>query len=130
VTIILTGTDPGSVSINGNSVIDLVAPNVGNCGVYAGVDTCDFKNMLMIQSALADNANANLINGNNGSNLDGAIYFPKGTMTFTGSSTATTQCAMIVSLRVDFQGNNEIQNDTSSCDSNDDVPGQTVRLVA
>jgi Flp pilus assembly protein TadG len=130
VTIILTGTDPGSVSVNGNSIIDLVAPNDGNCGVFGGVNSCDFKNMLMIQSANADSANANLINGNNGSNLDGAIYFPKGTMTFTGSSTAATQCAMIVSLRVDFQGNNEIQNDTSTCESNDQIDGQTVRLVA
>jgi hypothetical protein len=130
VTIILTGTDPGSVSVNGNSVIDLVAPNDANCGVYGGVDTCNYKKMLMIQSELADNANANTINGNNGANLDGAIYFPKGTMTFTGSSTAATQCAMIVSLRVDFQGNNEIQNDTSTCESNGQVDNYVVRLVA
>jgi hypothetical protein len=130
VTIILTGTDPGSVSINGNSVIDLVAPNDDNCGVFAGVNSCDFKKMLMIQSENADSANANLINGNNGSNLDGAIYFPKGTMTFTGSSTAATQCAMIVSLRVDFQGNNEIQNDTTDCYSDDQVDNFIVKLVA
>jgi Flp pilus assembly protein TadG len=130
VTIILTGTDPGSVQINGNSVIDISAPNDSNCGTFGGVNSCDFKNMLIIQSENADAANANLINGNNGSNLDGAIYFPNGALTFTGSATGTTQCAMIVAKRVDFSGNNEIQNDTSGCDSDSQVDAFTVKLVA
>ena len=132
VTIILTGTDPGSISINGNSVVDLTAPNDGNCGTYGGVNSCNFKKMLIIQSENADNLNANLINGNNGTNIDGAIYLPKGTITFTGSSTAATQCAMIVGRRVDFQGNNDIQNDITAadCDSDSQVNNYVVKLVA
>ena len=61
--------------------------------------------------------------------LDGSFYFPKGLISFTGSAAAATKCAMIVALRVDFQGNNNIQNDTTGCNSNSKVKAQTVRLV-
>ncbi len=39
VTLIFTGTNPGSVSINGNSMINLTAPNASNCGVFGGIDS-------------------------------------------------------------------------------------------
>ena len=34
--------------------------------------------MLMIQSTAAALGNGNIINGNSGSSIDGAIYFPRG----------------------------------------------------
>jgi Flp pilus assembly protein TadG len=118
VTIIFTGTTPGSLSMNGNSTLNLSAPTSG-----------DYEKMLFIQSSAAAAANANLINGNNGSSLDGALYFPKGQLNFTGNASAATKCAMIVGLRVDFGGNTAIQNDTTGCTAPDKVKGKMIRLI-
>jgi hypothetical protein len=84
----------------------------------------------MIQSSNATSGNSNKINGNNGAKFDGAIYFPKGVLNFTGSSSAATKCVMIVSLRADFGGNTDIQNNTAGCTANSTVAGKKVRLVA
>jgi len=129
VVMVFTGTNPGSVTANGNSEIDLSAPTDANCGVYGGVDTCNYKKMVMIQSPNAAAGNSNEIKGNNGTKLDGAIYFPKGSMKFTGSSSPATKCAMIVSYRVDFSGNTDIQNNTAGCTADTTVKGRIVRLV-
>lgn len=119
VTIVFTGTSPGSISMRGNAVVNLTAPITGT-----------FAKMLMIQSSAATSGNSNTINGNNGANLDGAIYFPRGQMNFTGSSSAATKCLMLVALRVDFGGNTAIQNDTNGCTANTTVTSKKVRLVA
>jgi len=119
VTIIFTGTAPGTLSMNGNSVLSLTAPTTG-----------DFAKMLMIQSNAATAGNSNKINGNNGAKLDGAMYFPKGTLNFTGNSSPATKCAMIVAYHVDFGGSTDIQNNTTGCAANTTVSGKVVRLVA
>jgi hypothetical protein len=119
VTLIFTGTTPGTISMNGSSFAQLTAPTSGT-----------YAKMLMIQAANASNANASLINGDNGSTFDGAIYFPKGDLTFTGSSSAATKCAMIVGLRVHFNGNTDIQNNTTGCTADQQTSGWKVRIVA
>lgn len=119
VTIILTGATPGTVKTNGSATIQLTAPTTG-----------DYANMLMIQSADAAVDNLNTINGNNSSLYDGVIYFPKGKTTFTGSSAAMTHCAMVVSKKVDFSGNNALQNDPTGCKNYKKVAGKALRLVA
>ena len=118
VTIIFTGSNPGGLSMNGNSVLNLTAPTTG-----------DYAKMLMIQSPNATAGNSNKINGNNGAKLDGAIYFPNGTLNFTGNSSPATKCAMIVAYRVDFGGSTDIQNNTTGCTANTTVNGRTVRLI-
>lgn len=123
VTIILTGSNPGTISMNGNSSISLTAPASG-----------PYANMLLIQSPNALTGNDNTINGNNDSMLDGAIYFPKADLTFTGSSAASTQCAMVVAYTVDFSGNATIQNsmvrpDGKKCEAATQVKGKKVRLI-
>lgn len=118
VTLIFAGTAPGTLTMNGNSTMSLTAPTSG-----------PYANMLMIQSANATAGNSSKINGNNGSKLDGAIYFPKGLLNFTGNSSPATKCAMIVAYRVDFGGNTDIQNDTTGCTANTTVSGWKVRLV-
>jgi hypothetical protein len=119
VTLIFTGTNPGTISMNGNSAINLSAPTTG-----------PYAKMLMIQSSNATVGNDNLINGNNNTSLDGAIYFPKADMTFTGSSANSTKCAMVVSYTVEFTGNTNIQNDTTGCTADTKVSGWQVRLIA
>jgi Flp pilus assembly protein TadG len=118
VTIILTGSNPGSLSMNGNSSMDLTAPTTGT-----------YANMLLMQAAGADVGNNNTINGDNNTALDGAIYFPSGDITFTGSSANSTQCAMVVAYTVEFTGSAHVQNNTGSCDAATQVVGKKVRLI-
>lgn len=120
VTIILTGSSPGQLKLNGNATIQLKAPTTGT-----------FAKMLFIQSTLApDSNNANILNGSNTSFFDGTVYFPKQQVTFSGSTAATTKCAMVVARRVEFAGNSNIQNNTTGCQANQKVPGKTIRLIA
>ena len=119
VTIILTGNSPGSVKTNGNSGIQLTAQTGGT-----------YDKMLFIQSSAAVQDNQNEINGNSGSKYDGAMYFPTGLISFTGTSGSMTKCAMVVSKKVQFNGNANLQNDVSGCTANKTVPGKTIRLVA
>ena len=119
VTIILTGTNPGSISMNGNSSIDIKAPT---SGVYA--------NMAIIQSPNAAQGNNNTINGDNATAIDGAIYFPNGDIKFSGSTGQAFQCAMVVGYTVEFTGNATVQNNTAGCVADTQVTHKRVRLVA
>lgn len=119
VTIIMTGTSPGSVSMSGNSEMRLAAPATG-----------PFAKMLFIQSPNATNGNNNIINGSSASSFDGAFYFPNGDLEFSGTSAGTTQCAMVVSLTVTFQGSSTLQNDTSTCTADQTVSAKMIRLIA
>jgi hypothetical protein len=130
VTLVFTGTTPGKIELNGNSKIVLTAPTDATCGTFGGVNSCDYKNMLMIQSEAAALGNESLINGNNGMVMDGAVYFPRGKMTFSGSSSAATKCAMIVARRVHFSGSTDIQNNTTGCTANSKVKGKVIKLIA
>ena len=102
-----------------------------NCAVdSAGSNSCSYKNMLFIQSANAANNNGNTINGTNASYYDGAIYFPNGQVSFTGTTEAMTKCAMVVARQVVFSGNSSLQNNTTGCTAATKVKGKEVRLVA
>lgn len=119
VTFILTGTNPGSLQINGTSTLQLTAPTTGT-----------YNKMLFIQSANATSANNNTVNGTNTSFYDGAMYFPKGEVIFTGTSGATTKCAMVVGFHIAFSGNTNLQNNTTGCAANKTVTGSKIRLIA
>ena len=119
VTFILTGTNPGSLQINGTSTLQLTAPTSGT-----------YSKMLFIQSANASSANNNTVNGTNSSYYDGAIYFPKGNVNFTGTSGTMTKCVMVVGFRLSFNGNTNLQNDTAGCQANQKKPGWKIRLVS
>jgi hypothetical protein len=120
VTIILTGTSPGQVNLAGTSTVQLTAPTTGT-----------FANMLLMQSPNASNINnPNTINGTAASTFDGAFYFPNQQVTFTGTSAATTKCAMVVARRVEFAGNTALQNDLDGCVANTRVRGKVIKLIA
>lgn len=119
VTIILTGSTPGSIKTNGNSIVQLSAPTSGT-----------YANMLFIQSSSATSNNTNEINGSNTSSYDGAMYFPNGNVTFTGSSGAMTKCAMVVAYTATFSGNTNLQNNTTGCKAATTVTNKQVRLIA
>ncbi len=117
VTIILTGSSPGTIKISGGQV-NLTAPTTG-----------DYAKMLIIQSKNATLNNNNTINGNSNSTFDGAFYMPSGDINLSGGSGATTKCVMISSRRIVFSGNSDLQNNTVGCQANMTIPGKIVRLV-
>ena len=121
VTIILTGTDPGSLTMSGNATMNLTAPTSGT-----------YANMLLIQAANAEVGNNNTINGNIGTALDGAIYFPSGDLDYTGSNSQVFQCAMIVGYTVKSSGTTDVQNDMTAadCDADTQVQHKKIRLIA
>lgn len=120
VTIILTGSMPGQVKMNGNGTVQLSAPTSG-----------PYEKMLLIQSANAnDMNNSHTFNGTSSSSFDGTIYIPKQQVTFSGSTGAMTKCAMIVARRVEFAGNANIQNNTTGCTAASKVKGKAIRLIA
>jgi hypothetical protein len=68
--------------------------------------------------------------GSSLSSYDGAMYFPKGQVSFTGSSGATTKCAMVIANTLNFSGNTNLQNNTTGGGAATTVPGKTIRLIA
>lgn len=121
VTIILTGTTPGAVTLNGNTTIQLSAQTSGT-----------YAKMLFIQApgATADST----FNGTNASYFDGALYFPSTNVTFNGTSGASTQCAMVVSYTATFNGNTNLQNsltrpDGTPCQNDTTVTAHVIALV-
>ena len=119
VTIILTGSSPGGIKVNGTSTVQLSAPTSGA-----------YMNMLFIQSENASKNNGNTINGTSNSKYDGAMYLPKGQVSFAGSAGDTTKCVMVVANQVVFTGNSNLQNNTTGCTSAIKKKGKEVRLVA
>jgi hypothetical protein len=58
------------------------------------------------------------------------MYFPKGQISFNGTSGQTTKCATVVGYTVAFAGNTNLQNNTTNCDNNQTIPGKAIRLIA
>jgi len=128
VTIILTGDTPGKINLGGNTTLELSAPTSGT-----------YTNMLIMQSGtnLSSSNSNDSIDGNNGSYFDGAIYAPKGNITFGGSSSTANQCTMVVGWTVNFSGNtSQLQKSlyrpdgTTACTNATTVSGKQIRLVA
>lgn len=106
VTIILTGTSPGSFSVSGSgnqpTTIDLTAPN---SGTYAGI--------AVYQDPNAPSKSTNSLSGNSNININGALYFPNSNVSFSGGATAAgAKCTQIIASEIQFSGNVSIN---SSC---------------
>ena len=118
VTIIFTGDTPGGPKMNGNATVNLSAPTTG-----------PYAKMLFIQAANAATENGSNINGTAGSSFDGTMYFPKGQLTFNGTSGAMTKCAMVVAYTAIFGGNTNLQNSTTGCTANQTKKTKSIRLI-
>jgi hypothetical protein len=82
-----------SISLNGNSVMQLSAPT---SGTYAG--------MLMVGAATnADNGAT--INGASTSSMTGAIYFPSQDVSYIGDFSGTNGCTQVVARTISWSGN-------------------------
>lgn len=122
VTFILTGSTPPTIatlSVSGNSIINLNAPTTG-----------PLKDLLFYQDRRAKYLLLeNKLTGNASSVLNGGIYFPSSNLQFTGNSGTTPICARIVALRLTFTGNSAA-NISCTGSQRDALMGERVRLVA
>lgn len=134
-TIVLTNSDSsatatiGTLKVNASSAINMTAPTSGT-----------FKGLAIYQDRRAQTCTSascsDTINGNSGSVIQGAIYFPAQELQYNGTGTTTAVCTMFVARRVNFTGNSTTSNkfqDLSKCSAYG-IPGsnnvQMVRLVA
>jgi hypothetical protein len=106
-TIVLTNSDPspdaeiGDFSVNSGSKINITAPTDGN-----------FKGLAIYQDRRAESgsSNVNKINGNSGSQITGALYFPNQKLQYNGTGGTAATCTMFVALVIEFSGNSGTNN--------------------
>jgi hypothetical protein len=111
-TIVLTNLDTaptatiGNIKVNASSNINMTAPTSGT-----------FKGIAIFQDRRATDCNqCNKINGNSGSIIQGAIYFPKQELEYNGTGTTSAICTMFVARRLNFSGNSTTTNKFSKLD--------------
>ena len=131
-TIVLTNIDPlsttiGQFKVNADANVNMTAPTSGT-----------YKGIAIYQDRRAPDASpGNKINGNSGSVVQGALYFPTQQLDYNGTGNTTAVCTMFVARRINFSGNSTTTNKfkkVSDC-SAFGIPGGTavtrmVRLVA
>jgi uncharacterized membrane protein len=122
VTIVLTTTNsnPSSVAtfnMNSSSVINMTAPATGP---YAG---------LLIYEDRRAPYRTTQFNGNSGSILNGALYFPSGRFYFNGTADMSASCLQLVAKQLDFNAGT-IGNNCPTGGPTRNFKGSLVRLVA
>ena len=121
VTIILTGTgtDIGTIDMNGGSSVIMSAPT---SGPYKGV-------LFYMDRDAPLRENVNKFNGGSSGSFLGAIYMPTQQLNFAGDATFKTDCLQIVGLIVEISGNTTITNNCPVGGASDSFIGTQVRLV-
>jgi Flp pilus assembly protein TadG len=115
VTFVLTSSDSaknaGNVDINGTAIVTLRAPSKST---DANGINYPYPGMLIIQDPDAKvDGKGSTLNGGANLSLDGALYFPKSEVTYTGNS-GSTACTLIVADSVVFKGDTKMSS--SGCD--------------
>ena len=112
----------GNFEVVGSPQMHWTAPATGT---YAG--------LLIYQDRRAvDQANTNYQNflrGSSSSYFEGAFYFPKQQLEFSGTTGMNTHCLQLVSRRVVFTGNSAISNTCPAGSGARSFAGRRVRLV-
>jgi hypothetical protein len=121
-TFVLTtsGTDMtkiGNVDLNGGK-LTLTPPTSGT-----------YKGLLFYQDRRAPLGNSITVNGNNTSKIEGALYFPRGDLTFNGTMGMNTNCMQIVSWTVKFTGNSAVSNTCPAGSGASAFTGKKIRMV-
>lgn len=127
-TIVLTNSDPNSTTIgtmttNAGANVNITAPTTGT---YKGIA------IMQDRRAATCTGNCNTINGNSGSIITGAVYFPNQEVWYNGTGNTTATCTMFVAKRVTFTGNSATSNKFKSLQqcASAGLPGSsTVRMV-
>ena len=115
-------------NFNGSLTVTLSAPAPADgAGVWQGILFYQDRDT----SSVCTGNNCNTLNGNLSSTFQGAVYFPNQELNVLGGNTTASSCLQIVTLRVSFSGNSNVNVDGSACAAAG-VPSidiQAVRLV-
>ncbi len=130
-TFVLTRINPanavGRLDVNAGASTNITAPTTGN---FAHIAVYQDRN------AIDSNSNNNRVNGNSGSVITGAVYFPKQELIYNGNGTSAFSCTRLVGRRLIFSGNSGLSNKFAKAEN---CPwgqagaiqaGRRVRLVA
>lgn len=105
-TIVLTNSDSsstatiGNIKVNASSNINMTPPTDGT-----------FKGIAIYQDRRAAFCTqCNKVNGNSGSVIQGALYFPSQELEYNGTGNTSAQCTMFVAKRLNFSGNSSTTN--------------------
>jgi hypothetical protein len=136
-TIVLTNSSTandatiGQLRVNADSKVNMTPPTT--CTL--GTDGC-FRGISIYQDrrALDSSSNVNRINGNSGSQILGAVYFPRQEIEYNGTGTSGFICTRLVGRRVNFSGNSTITNkfgkDCGHLGLDPIMGGRRVRLIS
>ena len=91
----------GRLDVNAGASTNITAPTTGN---FAHIAVYQDRN------AVDSNGNNNRINGNSGSIISGAVYFPKQELIYNGNGTTAFSCTRLVGRRLNFTGNSGLSN--------------------
>jgi hypothetical protein len=117
VTFILT--NGATLQAQGGSTATFKAPTATENPTWNGI--------LFFQDPAAG-ALSNQINGGGSMDFFGAVYMPKGHITYSGSSATTAQCIVLIANSIDFSGNTAMTNNCPK-DLKDEVALRVVRVV-
>ena len=106
-----TGGYKGIV-LNGNVVLNLSAPT---SGALSGI-------LFFQDRTIPGSAAGSIINGNSGSTIDGALYFPTTTLTYNGNS-STSGYSIIVADKWIANGNSNLKNNYTSLANGSPIKG-------
>jgi hypothetical protein len=120
VTIVLTsstGSNFATVSLSGGTRLDLTAPPTGPTAGLA-----------FFQDRRAPTSGSNSFTGGTTQVVNGALYFPRQSITFAGGSDVKNQCTQLIGRTIDFSGNATLRLDCDGMGTSPVGTG-TVRLV-
>src|SRR5579875_453246 len=136
VTIILTsssGTNYGTVTINGGATVSLTAPAAGAAAGVPGIALWIDRNAPLATDYLNGGSNQNIngviympsqqvsFKGGSNQNINGVIYMPSQQVSFNGGSSQATTCLQLIALSVTFSGNSDTYITQTGC-SADNLP--------
>lgn len=113
--------------MNGAATLNLSAP-----GTSATAPASNYEGLIFYQdrrAASCTGSNCNLINGNSSSFLQGGVYFPNQSLTFSGTAGMNTNCLQLVALTLTYTGNMSINNSCPADSGASAFAGKLVRLV-
>jgi hypothetical protein len=102
-TFVLTNIDStqpvGQITVNSGAATNISSPTTGP---YSG--------LAIYQDRAASDTGTNRVNGNSGSKIEGALYFPKQEVIYNGDGTSDFVCTRLVGRRLVFTGNGAVSN--------------------
>jgi hypothetical protein len=121
VTFVLTGNgvNTASLQVQGGASATFRAPTAAENTYWNGI--------LFYQDRFGNTSNS-VLNGGGSMDFFGAVYMPRGNITYSGSSSTTAQCIVLIANSVDFAGNTAMTNNCPK-DLKDEVAFRVIRVV-